>query len=157
MLRLSIESLHGQTKHFRTVLKTLRCDRLQERPETIWTSPPRTANVTEAHIQHANCAIACVRHTSSSPLSSSNKAAKVATTKKKDKPASESKANTKTAIVLGLLRRDKGATIAELMKGTGWQAHSVRGFLSASVGKKIGLKVESSKNEAGERAYRVVA
>jgi hypothetical protein len=82
------------------------------------------------------------------------KTARVAT-KEKDKPA-EPRKDTKSAIVLGLLRRDKGATIAELMKGTGWQAHSVRGFISASVGKKMGLKVESAKNDGGARAYRVV-
>jgi hypothetical protein len=42
------------------------------------------------------------------------------------------------------------------MNGTGWQAHSVRGFISASVGKKMGLKVESAKNDTGERIYRVL-
>jgi hypothetical protein len=64
--------------------------------------------------------------------------------------------DTKSAIVLGLLRRKKGATIAEIAKATKWQNHSIRGFISPSVGKKMGLKVESAKNEAGERAYRVV-
>jgi hypothetical protein len=79
-----------------------------------------------------------------------------ATTTKKSEPVSEPKANTKTAIVLGLLRREKGATIAEIAKATKWQNHTIRGFISASVGKKMGLKVESAKNDAGERAYRIV-
>jgi hypothetical protein len=39
------------------------------------------------------------------------------------------------------------------MKATGWQAHSVRGFLSGGVGKKMGLKLESTKAENGERSY----
>jgi len=39
------------------------------------------------------------------------------------------------------------------MEVTGWQAHSVRGFLSGSLGKKMGLKIESSKREDGARAY----
>lgn len=61
----------------------------------------------------------------------------------------------KKAIVLDMLRRPKGATLAEIMAATGWQAHSVRGFISGGLGKKMGITVESSKNQAGERAYRV--
>ena len=72
---------------------------------------------------------------------------------KKDKV--QPRTDTKAAIVLGLLRREKGATIAEIAKATEWQNHSIRGFISASVGKKLGLKVESARNEGGERAYRV--
>jgi hypothetical protein len=41
------------------------------------------------------------------------------------------------------------------MDATGWQAHSVRGFISGSLTKKMGLKVESTKNEAGERRYKI--
>jgi len=43
------------------------------------------------------------------------------------------------------------------MKETGWQAHSVRGFLSGTVGKKMGLAVTSTKGEDGERTYSVKA
>jgi hypothetical protein len=43
------------------------------------------------------------------------------------------------------------------MRATGWQAHSVRGFLSGSLGKKMGLMVESFKNPQGERTYRLPA
>ena len=64
-------------------------------------------------------------------------------------------AGSKKGIILGLLRRPGGATLAELMTATGWQAHSVRGFLSAVVTKKMGLTVESSRNETKERNYRV--
>jgi hypothetical protein len=41
------------------------------------------------------------------------------------------------------------------MKATGWQAHSVRGFISGTLGKKMDLPVASGKNEAGERSYRI--
>ena len=63
----------------------------------------------------------------------------------------------KAAKVLELLKRPGGATAKELMKATGWQPHSVRGFLSGTVGKKLGLTVVSIKGEDGERTYSVKA
>ena len=63
----------------------------------------------------------------------------------------------KTAEVVELLRRKQGATLAEIMKATGWQAHSVRGFLSGTIRKKMGLKVESAKGSDGERSYLLTA
>ncbi len=44
--------------------------------------------------------------------------------------------------------------MAEIADATGWQKHSIRGFISGNVTKKMGLVVESTKNEAGERVYR---
>jgi hypothetical protein len=61
----------------------------------------------------------------------------------------------KKAIVLDLLKRAEGATLKEIMSATAWQAHSVRGFISGSLGKKMGLKVESEKRTDGERCYKV--
>jgi hypothetical protein len=61
----------------------------------------------------------------------------------------------KKAIVLGLLRRPEGATLAEIQSATAWQAHSVRGFLSGALGKKMGLTVDSAKRADGNRAYRI--
>ncbi|MDE3159598.1 MAG: DUF3489 domain-containing protein, partial [Acidobacteriota bacterium] len=63
----------------------------------------------------------------------------------------------KAAKVLALLRRPDGATLKELMKATGWQPHSVRGYLSGAVGKKMGLKLESTKAEGNERSYSIKA
>ena len=63
----------------------------------------------------------------------------------------------KAAEVLGLLKRPDGVTLKELMKATSWQAHSVRGFLSGTVGKKMGLAVSSAKGDGGERTYYVKA
>lgn len=72
------------------------------------------------------------------------------------KPASRPKADRadKKAEVVTLMKRAKGATLAEIMKATGWQPHTVRGFVSI-LGSKGGEKIESSKNEAGERSYRI--
>ena len=60
----------------------------------------------------------------------------------------------KAAKVLALLERPEGASLKELVAATGWQAHSVRGFISGSLKKKMGLKVESYKCEDRDRAYR---
>ncbi len=80
---------------------------------------------------------------------------KVRATGKATKPVS-ARDGSKKANVLALLERKDGATLAELMKATGWQAHSVRGFLSGALGKKVGLKVTSAK-EDGQRTYSVKA
>src|SRR5215510_213076 len=77
------------------------------------------------------------------------------TTKRKSKSQREA-GGTKKEIVLELLRRRDGATIADIAKAAQWQNHSIRGFISGTVSKKMGLAVESSKNDAGERTYRIV-
>ena len=73
------------------------------------------------------------------------------------KKATGARDGSKASQVLELLKRPDGATLAELMKVTGWQGHSVRGFLSGTVGKKLGLAVTSTKAEDGERTYSLKA
>ena len=73
------------------------------------------------------------------------------------KKAEGTRDSSKAAKILDLLKQPDGTTLAELMKATGWQAHSVRGFLSGTVGKKLGLTVTSAKGEDGERTYSVEA
>ena len=63
------------------------------------------------------------------------------------------RAGSKTAQVLDLLKRPGGATLKAIMTDTGWQAHSVRGFISGTLGKKMKLSVVSAKGEEGERTY----
>ena len=57
--------------------------------------------------------------------------------------------------MLALLQRAQGATLPEFMKATGWQSHSVRGFLSGAITKKMGLNLKSEKREDGERVYSI--
>ena len=68
----------------------------------------------------------------------------------------QTRANSKQARVLALLRGPNGATIATVMRTTGWQPHTVRGFFAAVVRRKLGLRLESEKTD-GERVYRIVA
>ena len=71
---------------------------------------------------------------------------------KSEKPA-QARQGSKTAQILDLLKRPGGATLKGIVAATGWQAHSVRGFISGTLGKKLGLAVESVKGENGERTY----
>ena len=57
--------------------------------------------------------------------------------------------------VLQLLKRPKGATLEAIVSATGWQRHTVCGFIAGTLKTKLGLEVESFKTEAGERSYRV--
>ena len=63
----------------------------------------------------------------------------------------------KKAIVLELIRRTDGASLKEIQEATDWLAHTVRGFISGSLGKKMGLTVESFKRTDGDRAYRLAS
>ena len=88
---------------------------------------------------------------------SSKKASPAKKAPKGAKKATGARDGSKAAKVLDLLKRPGGATAKELMKATGWQPHSVRGFLSGTVRKKMGLTVTSTKGEDGERTYSVKA
>ncbi len=65
--------------------------------------------------------------------------------------------STKTEKAVALLRRPKGVTVAELGKVTGWQKHSVRGFMSGTLKKRKGLEIVSEKDAKGIRRYRIAA
>jgi hypothetical protein len=73
---------------------------------------------------------------------------------KQAKPAAVAREGSKAAKVLGLLRRPAGASLKELMKTTGWLAHSVRGFLSGTVAKRMGFKLVSAKGQKGQDGER---
>ena len=70
----------------------------------------------------------------------------------RNKPARQ----TKQQIMIDLLSRAEGASIPELMKATGWQQHTVRGALSGTLKKRLGLEIESIKTSGSDRTYRIL-
>ena len=65
------------------------------------------------------------------------------------------RAGTKQAQIIALLQRPQGASVAEIVAATGWQAHSVRGMISGALKKKLGLPITSVKAKSRERLYRI--
>jgi hypothetical protein len=94
------------------------------------------------------------------PATPKRKSAKKAKPAKKTARAEKAAAKPKTerankkAEVITMMKRAKGATLPEIIKATGWQPHTVRGFVSI-LGSKGGEKIDSSKNAAGERTYKI--
>jgi hypothetical protein len=72
-------------------------------------------------------------------------------------PCPTGRANSKQAQVIALLKRPQGASVEDIVQLTAWQAHTVRGFLSAALKKKLGLIITSSKTEDGVRHYQIQA
>jgi uncharacterized membrane protein len=75
-----------------------------------------------------------------------------ATSEPKDRKTRD---GTKQAMIIELLKRPGGATLAEIVEATGWQAHTVRGAMAGALKKKLGLTVTSEKDEVRGRVYRV--
>ena len=66
-----------------------------------------------------------------------------------------SRDNSKQSQVLAMLRRPEGATLAQICACTGWQSHTVRGTFAGAFKKKLGLDITSTKEQGGERVYRI--
>ena len=97
--------------------------------------------------------VAPAKAKSAKKAAATKKGAKAAKRAKAPNRATGTRQGSKTERVLELLKRSGGASLKDIMKATDWQAHSVRGFLSGTIGKKMGLKLESTKREDGERIY----
>ena len=64
---------------------------------------------------------------------------------------------TKQALVIEMLRRPEGASIAEIVEATSWASHTTRGFLAGTLKRKLGLAIDSDKDEIRGRIYKVSA
>ena len=86
------------------------------------------------------------------PTSSKPKPVRKATTASRNRKGRE---GTKQARLIEMLRSPDGATVAEIVAETGWQAHTVRGAISGTLKKKLGLAVETEKVEPRGRIYKI--
>jgi hypothetical protein len=90
------------------------------------------------------------------PALAANGSARSAKRSRRGRSKAVAREGSKKARILALLQQAKGATLDEIMRATGWQAHSVRGFISGNLGKRMGLKVNSTRRSGGERSYRIL-
>ena len=124
----------------------------EETTQATVTEPKATK---KARVRDKGAHVAPAKGKPGKTATSAKKAARPAK-KAPTKAAAKAKGNregSKTAQVLELIKRPGGATLQELMAATEWQPHSIRGFISGTLGKKLGLSVESAKSEEGKRTY----
>ena len=110
---------------------------------------PPTAATTKRSRDHRHSAAGSKRSTRSESKAKAKPKATVA--------RSSTRSGTKQSLLVDLLRRKQGATLTEVVKATRWQPHSVRGAISGTLKKKLGLAVTSGKVEGRGRVYRIVA
>lgn len=72
------------------------------------------------------------------------------------KPPKQKRTGTKQALLIEMLEKPEGSTLDEIIEATNWQKHSVRGYIS-TLKKKLGLNIESFKNSAGARTFRIIS
>jgi hypothetical protein len=122
------------------------------------TPAPATAETKATTKPHAGTRRAHVATPKPEPVKKATPATKAATGRAKAQAAKTgAREGSKTAKILEMLRRPGGASAKELLKATGWQPHSLRGFLSGTVGKKMGLSLTSTQGDDGERVYSLKA
>src|SRR5712691_5730494 len=108
----------------------------------------------KARVPARGAHVAPAKAKSGKKAAATKKAAKAPKTAKAEAPKTTgTRQGSKTAQILELIKRPGGATLQELMAATEWQPHSIRGFISGTLGKKMGLAVNSTKGEDGKRTY----
>ena len=70
-------------------------------------------------------------------------------------PSRTTREGTKQAVLIELLSRAEGATLAQMTEATGWQIHTVRGAMAGALKKKLGLEITSEKQTGTDRVYRI--
>ena len=121
-----------------------------EKPETT-PAKPKGGKKAKGRAQSAKGAPAAAKSGKKAPAAKKTPQGKKAP---KAQEATGPREGSKTAQVVALLQRAKGATITEIMDKMGWQRHTVRGFMAGAM-KKAGFTVESFKPAGGERSYRL--
>ena len=122
-------------------------------PAAATVQPPKATK--RAHVAPRKRRVAPGKPRSGKKASLAERRPKSQKAAKQAKPAPGAREGRKAAKVLGLLGRPDGASLKELRKATGWLAHSVRGFLSGTLAKRMRLKLVSAKSKDGERRYTV--
>jgi Protein of unknown function (DUF3489) len=128
-------------------MKTTTTKEIEPAQGTAETAEPKASKNARAAKRGAH--VAPAKGKSGKKATSPKKAAKTPKTAK----AQGTRVGSKTAQIIDLLKRPGGATLQELMAATEWQPHSIRGFISGTLGKKMKLTVESAKGEDGQRTY----
>jgi hypothetical protein len=118
-------------------------------PETDVAEPEIETDATPATIEVVEAAVA--------PMAIAVKESPAVESATPEAPQTPDVAPTEVPATKKATRREGGTTLSELMSSTGWQKHSVRGFLSGTVGKKLGLHLVSAKGQNGERVYSIQA
>ena len=130
---------------------------------TITKEAETTAVIAQSAKQKANrkpsvpAQAAHVASTKTKPGKKTTPAKKALKSAKKPEKTATTREGSKTAQILELLKRPGGASMQEIMKATEWQPHSVRGFISGTLGKKMKLSVASTKGDDGQRTYSLKA
>jgi len=123
----------------------------EKAPSKKATSPKNAAPKGKKNAKGGNAKAAAKKAAAPKKEAKASKKAKPAPAKKE---SGKGERSNKKAEVIAMMKRAKGVTLAEIAEFTGWQKHTIRGFVSI-LGSKGGEKIESSKNEAGDRVYRI--
>jgi len=120
----------------------------------VWAALQPLAKANGTAAPHGKAKKANKAATKPTPARQGAKKAKAGKSTNLNKAAAQPRDGSKKAEVTALLRRAKGARLSEIQKLTGWQKHTIRGFISL-LGSKAGLKIISALNDSGERSYRI--